>query len=80
MLFKTITLKLLQAQPTLYNHLRLSRRLMQELDRYANEMRMAHLLWLDAGMSSSEATEKATAEIESRIVSEAARLETSSTM
>jgi hypothetical protein len=75
MLFKTTVLALLESHPTLYQQLRLSRRLMQEMDRYAGEMKTAYLLWLDAGMNSSEATEKVTAEIESRIASEADRLE-----
>lgn len=75
MLYKTTVLALLESHPALYRQLRLSRRLMQEMDRYAGEMRTAHLLWMDAGMNSSEALEKATTEIESRIASEAARLE-----
>ncbi|OWK45566.1 hypothetical protein [Fimbriiglobus ruber] len=76
MLYKTIALELLESRPTLYRHLRLSRRLLSEMERYASDLRSLHLRQQDAGMDSHEAMEHAVHEIEVRIAQEAARLET----
>jgi hypothetical protein len=75
MLYKTIALELLESQPTLHSYLRLPRKLLSEMERYASDMRSLHLRQQDAGMDSSEAMEHAVHEIELRIVQEAARLE-----
>jgi hypothetical protein len=72
MLYKTTVLALLESHPRLHNHLRLSRRLLSEMERYAMDLRKAHHRMTDEGMES--ALELATAEIESRIASEDARL------
>jgi hypothetical protein len=76
MLYKTITLELLECHPTLHRQLRLSRKLLSEMERYASDLRSLHLRQQDAGMDSSNAMEKAVHEIEVRIAQEAARLET----
>jgi hypothetical protein len=76
MLYKTIVLELLEAQPTLHKRLRLSRKLLTELERYANTLKTAHQQWTEAGLDSSGAMEKAVHEIEERIAQEAARFET----
>ena len=76
MLYKTITLELLESHPTLHRHLRLSRKLMSEMERYASDLRSLHQRQLDAGMDSSEAMEHAIHEIEMRIAQEATRLGT----
>jgi hypothetical protein len=73
-LYKTIMLELLESHPALHRHLRLSRTLLSELDRYASDLRSLHLRQLDAGMDSGEAMEHAIHEIEERITQEAARL------
>ena len=76
MLYKTIALELLESQPALHRHLRLSRKLLSEMERYASDLRSLHLRQQDAGMDSREAMEHALYEIEVRIAQEAARLET----
>lgn len=43
-MYKTIVLELLEAHTALHRCLRLSRKLLPELDRYANDLRTAHLL------------------------------------
>ena len=73
MQYKTITLELLESHPKLHKHLCLSRKLMSELDRYATDLRAAHLRWKDGGLDSSSALELAVEELETRIVQEAAR-------
>ncbi len=75
MLYKTTVLALLENHPKLYDHLRLSRTLLKELDRYASDLRTEHHRLTGEGTDRSAAWERATAEIESRIASEAARLE-----
>ena len=75
MLYKTIVLELLQTHPRLHNHLRLSRKLLSQMERYANDLRTAHLQQVDAGMDSSGAMEQAVHEIETRIAQEAGRYE-----
>jgi hypothetical protein len=47
MMYKTITLELLQDQPALYETLRAGRMLLTALDTYAVELRERHLLWID---------------------------------
>lgn len=74
MLFKTTVLALLESHPKLYQQLRLSRRLMQEMNRHATDLRTEHQE-LSKMHPQDSALELATAEIESRIASEAARLE-----
>jgi hypothetical protein len=76
MLYKTIALELLESQPALTRHLRLSRKLLSEVERYASDLRSLHLRQQDAGMDSGPAMEHAVHEIEMRIAQEAARLET----
>jgi hypothetical protein len=76
MLYKTITLELLESQPTLHRYLQLSRKLLSEMERYASDLRSLHQRQQDAGMDSNEAMEHAIHEIEVRIAQEAARLET----
>lgn len=75
MLYKTITLELMESHPSLHQRLRLSRKLLSELDRYAIDLRSLHLGQQDAGMDESAAMEHAVHEIQSRIAQEAARLE-----
>ena len=76
MLYKTIALELLESHPALHRRLRLSRKLLPEMERYASDLRSLHLRQQDAGMDSSEAMEHAVHEIQVRIAQEAARLET----
>lgn len=71
--YKTIVLELLQAQPGLHHYLRLSRKLLAEMDRYANDLRSAHQDWQDRGIEPSAALELAVEEIAVRIVEEARR-------
>ncbi len=71
MQYKTITLELLEAHPNLHNRLRLSRKLLTEIDRYASDLRAAHLRWTGEGMDPSAARELALAELEARIAEEA---------
>ena len=76
MLYKTIALELLESHPGLHRHLRLSRKLLSEMERYASDLRSLHLRQQDAGMDSNKALEHAVHEIEQRLAQEAARLET----
>jgi hypothetical protein len=77
LLYKTIVLELLQEQHTqLHNHLRLRRTLLQELDRYANELRIAHLKWLTLGTDASAARELAVEQLQETLAQDCARLET----
>jgi len=75
MQYKTITLELLESHPLLHKHLRLSRKLLSELDRYACDLRVEHQRWMGLGLESSEASELALEELERRIRQEAARYE-----
>ena len=60
MLYKTIVLELIQEQyPQLHRRLRLSRKLLRELDRYAIELRTMHCKWIDLGTDASGAAELA---------------------
>ncbi|HEV8062402.1 MAG TPA: hypothetical protein VGP68_21160 [Gemmataceae bacterium] len=45
MLYKTITLGLLQDQPQMYDQLLSNGTLLQTLERYASELRNRHLTW-----------------------------------
>lgn len=47
MLYKTITLEMLQEEPALYEELRSSKRLLPALEAYATELRDSHLAWVD---------------------------------
>ena len=73
--YKTIILELLESQPNLYKHLRLSRKLLAELDRLATELRQEHQRWIGLGTGTSEARELAVEELERRIRQEAERYE-----
>lgn len=73
MYYKTIALELLQARPELHNRLRLSRKLLSEVERYATDLRTTHLLLVDTGMETGAALEQALYEIGDRIAREAAR-------
>jgi hypothetical protein len=77
MLYKTIALELLQEQyPTLHHRLRLSRTLLRELDRYATDLRAAHLKWVALGTDTSAARELAVEELQDTLSREAGRYET----
>jgi hypothetical protein len=67
MQYKTIALHLLEQNPEMYDQLRTNRTLLPTMERYAEELRMAHLLWMDEGMGSSEAMEIAVKELEGRL-------------
>ena len=75
MQYKTITLGLLESHSTLHQRLRLSRKLMSELDRYATDLRAEHLRWEGQGLDPSTALELAVEELERRIAQEAERYE-----
>jgi hypothetical protein len=72
MLYKTITLELLESHPKLHNYLRLSRKLMSEVDRYATDLRTEYLE-LCQSLPPDAAKEIALASLEERIAQEAAR-------
>jgi hypothetical protein len=74
MQYKTITLELLESQPKLHRHLRLSRQLLSELDRYANDLRTEYLE-LCRSLPPDAAREMALASLQERIALEAARFE-----
>lgn len=75
MQYKTITLELLESYPKLHQYLRLSHKLLSELDRYATELRAEHLRWKGLGQEPSEALELAVEELQRRIRQEAERYE-----
>ena len=75
MQYKTIILELLESHPKLHKYLRLSRKLLLELDRYATDLRVEHLRWQGLGLDSSQALELAVEELERRIRQEAERYE-----
>jgi hypothetical protein len=75
MQYMSIILELLESYPKLHKHLRLSRKLMTELERYATDLRTEHLRWQGLGLDSSEAKELAMEELERRIRQEAERYE-----
>jgi hypothetical protein len=74
MLYKTIVQELLESHPALHTRLRLSRTLMSELDRYANDLRTAHLEF-GRSLPPDAAREAALRGIEERIAQDAARYE-----
>jgi hypothetical protein len=74
MQYKTITLELLESYPKLHRHLRLSRNLLSELDRYANDLRTEYLE-LCRSLPPDAAKEMALASLQERIAQEAARFE-----
>ncbi|VTS00590.1 unnamed protein product [Gemmata massiliana] len=75
MLYQTIVLELLQARSGLHTYLRRSRKLLAETERYATDLRTAHLSGKDRGLDSSAALEVALAELEARLDREATRHE-----
>jgi hypothetical protein len=78
-LYKTITLELIQEQPELHDRLRLSRQLLSTVNRYAAELKASHEAWKehfgqarpdsDPGQISSEAMELAVQELRARLPS-----------
>jgi hypothetical protein len=80
MLYKTITLELLQDHPQFYDQLLFTRRLLPTLERYARELRDRHLAWIelltlakpkgDPIQIASEAGELATEELQRRLPSD----------
>jgi hypothetical protein len=75
MLYKTIVLELIQSHPVLHNRLRLSRKLMTEMERYASDLRTSHQEYSQSHPQDT-ALELAVADIETRIAHEAVRLAT----
>ncbi len=76
-MYKTIALELIQEQyPQLHERLRLSRKLLPELDRYASELRTAHLRWIDLGTDASAARELALEELRGMLARDSTCLET----
>ncbi|VTR91617.1 unnamed protein product [Gemmata massiliana] len=73
MLYQTIVLELLEARPGLHTYLRRSRKLLAEMERYAADLRAAHLDRMNQGFDSSSALELALAELEARLDQEATR-------
>ncbi len=73
MLYKTIALELLEARPGLHTYLRRSRTLLTETERYAADLRAAHLNRTNQGFDSNAALELALAELEPRLDREATR-------
>jgi hypothetical protein len=73
--YKTIALELLESYPKLHKQLRLSRKLLEEMERYATDLRAAHLRWTAQGLESNEAMELAVEELERRVAQEAERYE-----
>lgn len=77
MLYKTITLELLQDHPHLYDQLLSTRKLLPTLDLYASELRTSHLGWKellanakpdkDGSLIASEALELAIEELRRRL-------------
>jgi len=77
MLYKTITLDLLQEQPELYERLRSTKRLLPAMDDYATQMKQIHEDWKetlgqanpgsDPRQLSSEAMERAIEAIRERL-------------
>jgi len=74
MLYKTVTLELLESHPKLHHYLRLSRKLMSELDRYATDLRTEYLERCQS-LPPDAARETALASLAERIAQEAARYE-----
>ena len=74
MLYKTITQELLESHPKLYKHLRLSRKLISEIDRYATDLRTEYLE-LCKSLPPDAAREIALASLQERIAQETARYE-----
>lgn len=72
MLYKTTTLSLLEAHPELYRRLRLSRKLLQEVDRYAQDLRTEYLE-LCQSLPEDAARDLALTTLEERIAQEAAQ-------
>jgi hypothetical protein len=75
--YKTIVLELLQEQPTLYEQLRSSKRLLPAMDAYATGLKAGHETWKDrlsrkspgrdASQIASEAMEIAVEELRDRL-------------
>jgi hypothetical protein len=79
MMYKTITLELIQEQPELYERLRSSKRLLPAMDAYAIELKASHEEWKnrlsqarpgrDPSQIASEALEMAVQELKERLPS-----------
>ena len=80
MQYKTIALELIQEQPTLYEQLRSSKRLLPAMDAYAIDLKTSHERWKqaiagkrpssDPSQIASEALELAIEELRDRLPSE----------
>jgi hypothetical protein len=73
-MYKTIVLSLLEGHPELHNHLRLSRKLLSEMERYAEDLKTAHQEFSQTHTRDA-AMELAVDEINTRIAQEATRYE-----
>ena len=88
MMYKTITLELIQDMPALYEALRGSKRLLTALDAYATDLRDYHLAWMerlseakpasDPRQVSSEAMELAVANLQDHLRSASPKDDTAS--
>lgn len=82
MLYKTITLELIQDRPELYERLRSTKRLLPTVDAYAIDLKTSHEAWKgmierqrpdsDRARIASEALELAIEELRGRLPSESA--------
>lgn len=85
MMYKTITLELIQDRPELYEQLRSSRQLLPAMENYATELKALHEAWkerisqrkpgTDPRQIASEAMELAVEEFQRRLPSESATAE-----
>ncbi len=76
MLYKTITLELLQEQyPRLHEELRLCRKLLAAVENYASAVRETHRKWLALGMDASAARELTVEELQDTLARDALCLE-----
>ena len=86
MLYKTIVLELIQAQPDLHERLRTSRTLLPTMNSYASELKTSHEVWqkqliqakpgCDPRQIASQALEIALEELKERLRSASAAHET----
>jgi len=88
MQYKSIVLELLQQRPEIHDQLRKQRKLLSTMERYAKELQTSHRAWIellaqmrpnsDARQLYSEALEIALGELEDRLPSASARIESDS--
>lgn len=89
MLYKTITLELLQEQPELYEQLRSGKRLLPAMDAYSADLKAGHEAWKEAiarkhpgsdpRQVAAEALERAIQELRDRLPSASPKDEAEST-